>query len=349
MRMASAMPATRWASISVTPTDAVFPMRQFWKYLMRPLERSGSTKLGKVVESGPGKLNRQLRLLAIATGLLALCFSVPIIHLVRFTLGSELYSYILLIPFIAVYLAWLKRDQLFVSAPAPRVAVGFGGAAILLLGLFWSAVTAQWTWTESDQLCVLALSFLLFFLGGCAVLMGTKFLRSAAFPLAFLFFITPFPSFVEGAIESFLQHRSADTAYFFLKLSGTPVFREGTLFLLPGLSLEVAPQCSGIRSSLVLFLTGVLAAHFFLRQFRNQVILVWSLVVLGIVRNAVRIFILAQLSIHGNPGIIDSPLHHRGGPLFFAASLIPCLFLIWFLRWYERKEASRKSSTIPCT
>jgi hypothetical protein len=30
--------------------------------------------------------------------------------------------------------------------------------------------------------------------------------------------------------------------------------------------------------------------------------------------------------------MIDSPIHHKGGPLFFALSLIPLYLLLWWLR-----------------
>jgi hypothetical protein len=34
--------------------------------------------------------------------------------------------------------------------------------------------------------------------------------------------------------------------------------------------------------------------------------------------------------------MIDSPIHHQGGPLFFALSLIPFFLLLLFLRKSER-------------
>ena len=114
-----------------------------------------------------------------------------------------------------------------------------------------------------------------------------------------------------------------------------PVFREGTQFTLPGVSIEVGPMCSGIRSSLVLFITGILAAYLFLRQRWSRLTLAAALIPLGILRNAVRIFTLAQLAVHVNPDILNSNLHHRGGPLFFAVSLAPFFILIWLLRKYE--------------
>ncbi|MGN6641808.1 MAG: archaeosortase/exosortase family protein, partial [Verrucomicrobiota bacterium] len=66
-------------------------------------------------------------------GLLVVCFSVPLFQLTRFALSSELYSYIVLIPFISAYLIWTKREHVSVSQPAPRHALAFGIGAVVLL------------------------------------------------------------------------------------------------------------------------------------------------------------------------------------------------------------------------
>ena len=61
---------------------------------------------------------------------------------------------------------------------------------------------------------------------------------------------------------------------------------------------------------------------------------------LAILRNAFRIFSLAWLSVEVNPNIIDSALHHRGGPIFFALSLIPFFLLLLLFRKLEKKPAN---------
>jgi exosortase/archaeosortase family protein len=58
---------------------------------------------------------------------------------------------------------------------------------------------------------------------------------------------------------------------------------------------------------------------------------------LGILRNAFRILTISLLTIHWDPGVIHGPLHHRGGPVFFAISLIPFFGVLWVLKWAERR------------
>src|SRR5207237_10807432 len=90
-------------------------------------------------------------------------------------------------------------------------------------------------------------------------------LRCLAFPLGILVLLAPFPAFFTHGLETFLQHASADAAGALFSLSGATVFRQGLVFQLPGIVLEVARECSGLHSSLVLFITSLLAVQPLLR------------------------------------------------------------------------------------
>jgi exosortase/archaeosortase family protein len=62
------------------------------------------------------------------------------------------------------------------------------------------------------------------------------------------------------------------------------------------------------------------------------VLLVAFIIPLGIVRNGFRILTIGLLCVHVGPHMIDSVIHHRGGPIFFALSLIPLFLLLVWLR-----------------
>jgi hypothetical protein len=67
---------------------------------------------------------------------------------------------------------------------------------------------------------------------------------------------------------------------------------------------------------------------------------------LGILRNGFRVFVIGMLCVHVGPRMIDSVIHHRGGPLFFALSLVPLFLLLWWLRRGERRvEATTTAAT----
>ena len=75
----------------------------------------------------------------------------------------------------------------------------------------------------------------------------------------------------------------------------------------------------------------------FLQSPWRRGVLVAVIIPLGILRNAFRILVIELLCLHVNPEAIDWPVHHKGGPYFFALSLIPLFALLWWLRRGEQK------------
>jgi len=63
---------------------------------------------------------------------------------------------------------------------------------------------------------------------------------------------------------------------------------------------------------------------------------------LALLRNGFRVFVLGQLCIHISPRMIDSPIHHRGGPIFFVLSLVPFFLLLWLLKRSEKPSGALK-------
>ena len=161
---------------------------------------------------------------------------------------------------------------------------------------------------------------------------------SLAFPFALLLFLAPFPQALHDRIESFLQHGSAEVADWLFQISGLSYYRAGLFFKLPGLTLQVAPECSGIHSTVVLFITSLVAGRMLLRRPWNRAVLTLFVLPLALVRNAFRIFVIGELCVHVGPHMIHSPIHHRGGPLFFALSLVPFFALLYFLKKSELKK-----------
>jgi exosortase C (VPDSG-CTERM-specific) len=289
---------------------------------------------------------RRFKALIVFTAVLLLIFSWPLLKLVLFAAHSELYSHILLIPFISGYLVWLKRGQIEWQ-PGPNRGMAWLPFVIgaLVLAAYAVAVRKGWSPEKPDSLAVMTFSFLCFLLGIGLLFAGSKLLRAIAFPVGFLFFSVPFPVALRDGLETFLQRGSTDVAYVFLRMSGMPVLLTGTQFQLPSFSLNVAPECSGIHSSLVLIITSLLAAYLFLKKPLNRWLLVLAVIPLALLRNGFRIFTIAQLCVHIGPQMIDSPIHRRGGPVFFVLSLIPLFLLLVYLGKSELRKEQAK--TVP--
>lgn len=289
-------------------------------------------------ERPPTGLN-QIKRLTVLTVVLIACFAKPLCALLNFALHSDLFSHILLIPFISGYLVWIDKRALPAASKPSRVwalVPALAGAAVLSLCWFGSALGLPVV--KHDNLSWTALSFVLFFGAACCFTLGPRTLRAILFPLSFLLFAVPFPGFVLEAIEGGLQRASAIGADLFFSMAGMAFVRDDLFFQLPGIRLQVAPECSGIHSSLVLFLTSLVAGKLFLKRFRNRALLALAVIPLGILRNAFRILTIGELCVHVGPEMIDSPIHRRGGPIFFAISLIPLLLLIWYGRRSELRS-----------
>jgi len=271
-------------------------------------------------------------------GLLVLLFLQPLVSLMRHAAGASLHSHILLVPLISAYLIHLKWPELPKQYEASP---GWGiGALMVGVGLsvtWWSLRGAV---SRTDALALMALSFVGFLVAGGFLFLGRNWMAAAAFPVAFLIFLAPMPDGMADSLETASKFASAEAADLFFNVTGTPVLREGTVFKLPGITVEVAQECSGIRSSWVLFITSLLASHLFLRSPWRRMVLVALVIPLGILRNGFRILVIGWLCVHVGPEMIDSPIHHRGGPFFFALSLIPLfLLLLWLRRGDSRKPA----------
>jgi exosortase C (VPDSG-CTERM-specific) len=183
-----------------------------------------------------------------------------------------------------------------------------------------------------DRLTLLTTSFLCCLAAGGFFFFGRTWMRAAAFPLAYLIFMIPMPNAMTDALEQASSTASAEMANLLFTLSGMPFLRAGQIFQLPNITLEVAQECSGIRSSLVLFITSILAANLFLNTTWRRLALIAIVIPLGILRNGFRILVIGLLCVHVGPQMIHSLIHRRGGPLFFVLFLVPLLVFLWLLR-----------------
>jgi exosortase C (VPDSG-CTERM-specific) len=264
-------------------------------------------------------------LLAIFTG--------PLLSLIRYAATSDLHSYTLLVPFVSAYLLWARRDQLPKDC-ASDVLVGilFLVAGLAVLAFTHSLDLAGRALSVNSRIVLLTLSFLCCFAAGGFFFLGRPWIRAAAFPLGFLIFMVPMPDAMADALETGSKYASAEVANLLFHLSGTPFVRAGLVFQLPNITIEVVQACSGIRSSWILFITSIIGANLFLRTPWRRFVLVAFVIPLAILRNGFRILVISLLCVHMGPQMIHTPIHHRGGPLFFVLSLIPLFLVLWLLR-----------------
>jgi exosortase len=252
------------------------------------------------------------------------------------SLTKEEYTYILLIPCIsAAAVFWESRAIKQIS----RFAY-VAGALIFVCPVLLLSVLYAWSDALSSdvQLAIQMGALVLSWVGGFVLCLGLRALKSALFPLVLMFGIVPLPQRALEIIVNQLQQGSAMTATALFWFAGVPVVREGTVMTIPGLTLLVAPECSSIRSTSLLFVTVLTLAQFLLNSRWHRALVVCVAVLLSIVKNGLRIFTIAMLGTSIDPKYLTGSLHHQGGILFFALAMTAVLLLLFILRRREQRQ-----------
>lgn len=296
------------------------------------LEQSSKAALAVADESlkaRPGD-HRRRNWYLIFLGALVLAFLPILLPMANYAVSEDLHSHILLIPFVTAYLLWINKGHLpreYQSSILWAIGALVIGVAGLAAGLLLRGHVSG-----NDYFALMALSLVGFAWAGGFFWLGRRWMQAAVFPMAFLIFLVPLPDGLVARLEHLSVLGSAEAAAFFFWLSGTPTFREGVVFQLPGMLIQVAQECSGIRSSWVLFITSLVAAHIFLQSRWRRFFLVAFVIPLGLLRNGFRIMVIGLLCVHLGPHMIHSIVHRKGGPIFFVLSLVPLFALLWWLR-----------------
>ncbi len=182
------------------------------------------------------------------------------------------------------------------------------------------------------QLSGYILSLVLFWVAGFVLLFGKAAFKAGYFPLLFLFLMVPLPKFLLEHVIHLLQTGSAWITGALFDLLGVPVLREGFVLHLARVNIEVAEECSGIRSSMALLILALLVTHFRLRSFWKKVLFLACGLFMMILKNGIRIVSLTLLAVHVDPSFLYGKLHHEGGIIFFLLSLLLLAPLLWLLQ-----------------
>jgi len=202
--------------------------------------------------------------------------------------------------------------------------------------LYWLAGRYVESASGNDQLSIAIFTVVLLCIGCFILCYGLAALTRSVFPLLFLFLIVPMPEILLSRVIFWLQSGSAEVSDAMFQMLSVPVFRTGFTFFLPGISIEIARECSGIRSSVAMLIVSLLAGHLFLRSPWTKALLTLTTLPLLVIKNGIRIVTLTLLSVHLDPSFLTGNLHHRGGIVFFVLALGLLAALLWSLQRLEQ-------------
>jgi len=281
--------------------------------------------------------------LTIVLGILV--YFSPLKALIKLSFHSELYSHFLMIPGVSAFLLFLSRRRIFSEitwAPLGGTCLAAAGLASYLIGLRWHSRLGQ-----NDFLFFCTLGAVAWINGASLAFYGPRAFRRAMFPLLFLFFMVPIPRIILNPTIHYLQMGSVYAVDGIFRMLGMPHYRHGTVIEFTGVSIEVAKQCSGIRSTLALVFTSLLTGYFVLQSCWRRTLLVLAIFPVTVLKNAVRIATLTLLALYvDKTWLTDSWLHQSGGFVFFLLALLMLAPLLWWLKKSETQ--SHQPENDPC-
>jgi exosortase A len=273
-----------------------------------------------------------------AFGLVMLCvlavisvFNQTFVEMVRIWGQSQTYSHGYLVLPIFVYLVWQRSAELAVTPIRPFVPAAF------------VALAAGFSWLVGELASALTLSFFaMIALVPLTVttVLGLRWAKILAFPFAILFFAVPFG---EIFVPTLMQW-TADFTVMALKVSGVPVYRDGQNLVIPSGNWSIVEACSGVRYLLATLFVGALYAWQMYRSPRRRAIFIFASIVVPIVANWLRAYLIVMLGHLSSNRIAAGVDHLIYGWIFFGI-VIMIMFAVGAI-WRE-DDASAKASRTP--
>jgi len=237
--------------------------------------------------------------------------------------SSPYAGHVLFVPIFAAVILWLERHRFRHATPQGRAA----GLTVTVL-----AVVAGWTAYLIGNLSLYVVSFVAAMTGLLLWFFGRRGVRAAVFPLALLLLMLPPPPAAMKAAALEIQHFVAAFSAFVLGGIGVPAVQDGIALRLPGLTLIVAEECSGLRFLLILSVFAAVLARTALAAPFPRLTLVMLSVPIAVLANAMRVTVTSLGAYAVGPEIVTGPLHYYIGKGFWAAALVATIGLALSLR-----------------
>ncbi len=291
------------------------------------------------------KINLQTGWKPIAIGLIVAFLYATVLSKLGFDWwNDENYSHGLLVPFVIGFIIWNEFD-FFKSVPK-NSSFWLGGSIILL------ALLTLLAGTLGAELFVQRISLVLMLIGIVVYFFGANLLRLLVVPFLLLLFAIPIPQIIFNKIAIPLQFWASQLATWGIRIFEVPSVRKGNVIeILPRgstqiIALEVVEACSGIRSLMTL-VTLALVLWYFTRENKRfdwirAIVLMFSAIPMGIVRNAARVTGTGVLTYHYGKQSADSFTHEFSGWLVYLLALVLLWLLNFVLKRFFRKDAAQQ-------
>lgn len=234
-------------------------------------------------------------------GLLLFAYSSMIGWLYKTWLNNMAYSHGFIIPFIAIYLVWIKKD-LFVGIPKECARIAglsfcFFAGCLLFFGRRSAII----------QIETLSLFFML--PGLVLYFYGWKQLRYLVFPILYLNFMISWAEIIFDKIHFPFQLIAAKIAAMLLEIYNIPAFLSGKYIQLPNITLFVAEECSGVRFFSAVLALAIPLVYMTQKTYLRAFVVIVFGVAITIFANGLRVSVAGVMGYHFGPELLHGPGH----------------------------------------
>jgi exosortase len=270
-------------------------------------------------QTGPSHSRRLMLVGAIVVSALAILYRNVVVELVRVWSTDDYSSHGFLIPPIVVFLLWERRDR-FRAVPVQPSPAGLVFAAASFLTL-----------APDVPVFLTRVSMVVSIVGAVLLLFGWSRLRTVAFPLAILLFMIPLPTAVFERLEFPLRMATSGMSEALIRAANIPVTRDGNLLDLGNIVLEVARECSGIRSTIALVTIGLVFGYVPESRTWQRLLVAALTIPVVLVTNSIRVAATAVSTHYDGPAAATGFVHDLYGWIAFAAAFAIMFLLHRFL------------------
>ncbi|MFQ5736282.1 MAG: exosortase W [Thermodesulfobacteriota bacterium] len=240
------------------------------------------------------------------------------------------FSHGALVPVVSLYIVWVERERLKALELSPSylggIAVLAAGAVILMLGRTAGVVLVEET------------SLLVIIPGLVLLLLGFRFIRALALPLAYLLLMVPVLNPLIDRVHWPFQLITARFAAAVLPYCSVPVYRNVQFLELPNVSLEVAEACSGANFMVSVIAIAIPLAYFTQREWWRKAVLMVVAFFIGLFTNGLRVTLIGVWSYYELGDALHGPYHLLQG---YFVSIFGFIFLFAAAHLLKRLRPGR--------
>ena len=235
---------------------------------------------------------------------------------------SDEYSSGLLVPFLAAYILWVRRQEItqcHIRFSIWGLFAFIAAQGLRLFGLYFGYISAE---NLSIVLSISALAFFLF---------GWQFFKKISTVLLFLCLMLPWPNRIQAAVALPLQSWATSSAVFCLEMMGYGVIQEGNTIHINETTIAVAEACNGLRMVTAFFVISALVVMLVKRSWRVKFIILISSLPVALLCNTVRLTITAMAFTVLNGEYWVKVFHDFGGYAMMPLAVIIVVAELWLL------------------